>query len=189
MKNDEQQPVTVIVSRKVKASHAAAFESLSAEMTKRASRFDGYISTAMFRPASADDPEYRIIFKFADGESLARWEDSTERQEILEQIEALLISPSERELVSGLVTWFSMPSKNPLTPPPKYKMTVVSWLALYPAVTLIFWLFGPRLNELPLLLRTLVVTAVVMLLMSYVLMPRMTRIFAFWLYPRNKTNL
>ena len=32
------------------------------------------------------------------------------------------------------------------------------------------------------------VTAVVMLLMSYVLMPRMTRWFAFWLFPRDRSE-
>ena len=53
-------------------------------------------------------------------------------------------------------------------------MTFVSWLALYPAVTLVFLLFGDLLAQIPLLLRTMAVTIVVMLLMSYVLMPRMT---------------
>ena len=105
---------------------------------------------------------------------------------MLEKVEDLLISPSEREKVSGLVTWFSLPSKNPVTPPPRYKMTIVSWLALYPAVTAIFWLFGPWLAELPLLIRTMIVTGVVMVLMSYVLMPFMTKRFAFWLYPHKK---
>jgi antibiotic biosynthesis monooxygenase (ABM) superfamily enzyme len=68
------------------------------------------------------------------------------------------------------------------------KMTIVSWLALYPAATLIFWLFGPWLAAIPLLLlRTLLVTAVLMILMSYVLMPFMTKRFAFWLFGRQRS--
>ena len=63
-------------------------------------------------------------------------------------------------------------------------MTLVSWLALYPAVTAIFFVFGDVLALLPLPLRTLLVTSSVMVLMTYVLMPRMTRWFARWLYPR-----
>lgn len=183
MPNRSQQPVTVIVSRRVKPEAVSSFEALSDEMSRRASTFKGYMGATLFRPANDDDPEYRMIFKFTDETSLAVWENSAERAEVLEKLEALLVSGTEREKLSGLVTWFALPSRNPVKPPPRYKMTVVSWLALYPAATLIFWLFGPWLAATPLLLRTLLVTAVLMILMSYVLMPFMAKRFAFWLFP------
>lgn len=178
-------PLTVVVSRRVKKGEEIEFERLSSQMTERAANFPGYLGATMFRPSSADDPEYRIVFKFRDRDTLAAWEESVERTELLEQIESLLVQPSEREVTSGIVTWFTRPGQNPVKPPPKWKMTIVSWLALYPAVTLVFVLFGDPLARLPLLLRTLIVTIVVMLLMSYVLMPRMTRWFSFWLFPKN----
>ena len=183
---DSTAPLTVVVSRRVRKGQQEAFEALSSQMTERASRFPGYLGTAMFRPASPDDPEYRIVFKFRDRETLTTWEDSEERAELLEQIESLLVQPSEREVTSGIVTWFTLPGQNPVQPPPKWKMTIVSWLALYPAVTLVFVIFGDLLAQVPLLLRTMIVTIVVMGLMSYVLMPRMTKWFAFWLFPRQK---
>lgn len=183
---DSTAPLTVVVSRRVRKGQQEAFEALSSQMTERASRFPGYLGTAMFRPASPDDPEYRIVFKFRDRETLTAWEESEERAELLQQIESLLVQPSEREVTSGIVTWFTLPGQNPVTPPPKWKMTIVSWLALYPAVTLVFVIFGDLLAQVPLLLRTMIVTIVVMGLMSYLLMPRMTRWFAFWLFPRQK---
>ncbi|WP_338354735.1 antibiotic biosynthesis monooxygenase [uncultured Marinobacter sp.] len=185
-KQDSTAPLTVVVSRRVRKGQQEAFEALSSQMTERASRFPGYLGTAMFRPASPDDPEYRIVFKFRDRETLIAWEESEERAELLEQIESLLVQPSEREVTSGIVTWFTLPGQNPVQPPPKWKMTIVSWLALYPAVTLVFVIFGDLLAKVPLLLRTMIVTIVVMALMSYVLMPRMTKWFAFWLFPRQK---
>jgi hypothetical protein len=48
---------------------------------------------------------------------------------------------------------------------------IVNWPALYPAVTLILFPFGDLLAQEPLLLRTLIVTAVVIGAMSYLLMP------------------
>ncbi|MGB1477240.1 MAG: antibiotic biosynthesis monooxygenase, partial [Marinobacter salsuginis] len=81
-----------------------------------------------------------------------------------------------------------LPGQNPVTPPPKWKMTIVSWLALYPAVTLVFVIFGDLLAQVPLLLRTMIVTIVVMGLMSYVLMPGMTKWFKFWLFPDRRSN-
>lgn len=182
-------PLTVVVSRRVKKGQEAEFEKLSSQMTQRASHFPGYLGATMFRPSSSADPEYRIAFKFRDRETLTVWEGSGERVELLEQIESLLLQPSEREVTSGIITWFTLPGQNPVKPPPKYKMTIISWLALYPAVTLVFVLFGDLLAQVPLLLRTMLVTIVVMLLMSYVLMPRMTRWFAFWLFPDRNKNI
>ena len=186
---DVSSPLTVVVSRRVKKGQETAFEQLSSQMTERASGFTGYLGATMFRPSAPDDPEYRIVFKFRDRDTLAAWEASPERAELLEQIENLLVQPSEREVTSGIVTWFTLPGQNPVTPPPKWKMTLVSWLALYPAVTLVFVLFGDLLAQIPLLLRTMAVTIVVMLLMSYVLMPRMTRWFAFWLFPKKNHDV
>lgn len=186
---DVHAPLTVVVSRRVKKGQESAFEQLSSQMTERAASFPGYLGATMFRPSSPEDPEYRIVFKFRDRDTLTAWEDSPERAELLEQIEALLAKPSEREVTSGIVTWFTLPGQNPVKPPPKWKMTFVSWLALYPAVTLVFLLFGDLLAQIPLLLRTMAVTIVVMLLMSYVLMPRMTRWFAFWLFPKKNHDV
>ncbi|MGD9860833.1 MAG: antibiotic biosynthesis monooxygenase [Marinobacterium sp.] len=181
-------PVTVVISRRVVKGQEAEFERLSSQMTERAARYPGYLGASMFRPASSDDPEYRIIFKFNDETTLSVWQQSSERAEILEQIEPLLVAPSQVETTSGIINWFTLPGHNPVKPPPKYKMTFVSWLALYPTVTLIFFLFGEWLAHIPLLLRTLIVTAVVMVAMSYLLMPRFTRWFAFWLFPKPEQN-
>ena len=183
------EPLTVVVSRRVRKGQQETFEHLSNEMTRRASRFPGYLGATMFRPASPEDPEYRIVFRFQNRQTLTAWEESEERAELLGQIESLLIQPSEREVTSGIVTWFTLPGQNPVTPPSRWKMTIVSWLALYPAVTLVFILFGDLLARIPLLLRTMLVTVVVMILMTYVLMPRMTRWFAFWLFPDRTRNI
>lgn len=181
--NKAEQGVTVVVSRRVRKGSEAEFEAMSTAMSNTASHFPGHLGSTLFRPASPDDPEYRIVFKFASAADLERWQESPERLQHLESFEGLLIEPAQTEVISGMVTWFTLPAHNPVKPPPKYKMTLVSWMALYPTVTLIFFLFGELLAPVPLPLRTLLITGVLMLLMSYVLMPRFTRWFAFWLYP------
>ena len=183
------EPVTVVISRRVRPGHEAKFERLSGEMSDAASVFPGNMGANIFRPSSAADPEYRVIFKFRTAADLERWNLSTERAEYLAQIESLLEVPSKVEAMEGLITWFSLPGQNPVQPPPKYKMTLVSWLALWPTVTLIFWLLGDVLVAIPLVPRIMMVTAVVMVLMSYVLMPRFTRWFAFWLFPKAKRDI
>lgn len=182
-------PVTVVISRRVRDGQERLFEELSGRMTEAASSFPGHLGAVMFRPGSREDPEYRIVFKFNSQKNLNLWLASEIRQEWLRNIEELLEQPSEVETISGLVTWFTLPGCNPVQPPPRYKMTAVSWLALFPTVTLIFWLFEDWLAPLPLMLRTGIVTVVVMTIMAYVLMPRFTKWFAFWLFSHRKDSV
>jgi uncharacterized protein len=66
-------------------------------------------------------------------------------------------------------------------PPPKYKTSIVVWLAIYPLITLILWLFGPYLMQIPLPLRTLLLTAVLVPIMVYGAIPLWQRILRRWL--------
>ena len=185
---ETRQPVTVVVSRRVRKGCEERFEQLSTAMSNSAAGFPGHLGSTLLRPASPDDPEYRIVFKFATPQDLERWQESSVRLQHLESFEGILTEPAKTEVISGMVAWFTLPAQNPVKPPQKYKMTLVSWLALYPSVTLIFLLFGGLLEQVPLLLRTLLITGVLMVLMSYVLMPRFTRWFAFWLYPEKEQD-
>jgi antibiotic biosynthesis monooxygenase (ABM) superfamily enzyme len=129
-----------------------------------------------------DDNEYRIVFRFDHASNLHAWENSEERQHWLRKGEPLQ-HEEKVHVLTGLETWFTLPSKVGEPSPPRYKMVVVTWLGVFPIVTGIFAVFGQWLNLLPTLVRTLVFTAVMVTLMTYVVMPRMTRLFAFWLYP------
>ena len=68
---------------------------------------------------------------------------------------------------------------------PRNKVAVITWLAIYPALTITLALLGPALTPLPLYVRTLVLTAVLVPIMVYVLVPTVQRIFARWLRPRS----
>jgi uncharacterized protein len=72
--------------------------------------------------------------------------------------------------------------------PPRYKVAVIIWLAIYPALTVTLVLLGPILEPLPLYLRTFVVTAFLVPIMVYLLIPGMQRLFANWLRPESKAS-
>ena len=184
-----QEPVTVVVSRRVKKGKETEFETISSKMTEVASGYEGHLGAVMFKPANPDDPEYRVIFKFDTPDNYQNWETSEQRARFLESMEPLLEEPPATEIMSGVVTWFVLPGNNPVQPPPKYKMAIVSWLAVFPTVTLIFVLLGEQLAPLPLFLRVFIVTVLVIFLMTYVLMPNFTSWFAFWLFPKTNKNI
>ena len=68
------------------------------------------------------------------------------------------------------------------TVPTRYKMFLLTWLAIYPLITVIFLLFGSWLSALPLLVRTFLLTGVLVYLMTYFVMPKLMQMFHGWLY-------
>jgi antibiotic biosynthesis monooxygenase (ABM) superfamily enzyme len=182
-KNLPAPSVTVVISRRVKPGCEADFEAFLTGVTTACAQFPGYLGSNIFRPASADDPEYRVIFKFDRLGNLRRWETSEERQKWFFQAEALTESPPIIQHLTGLETWFTLPGKAAIVPPPRYKMALVSWLAVFPLITLISTVLQNQLAQLPIALRVMTVTAIAVPTMTYLLMPQMTQIFAWWLYP------
>jgi antibiotic biosynthesis monooxygenase (ABM) superfamily enzyme len=65
--------------------------------------------------------------------------------------------------------------------PPRYKMFLLTWLAIYPLITAILWLFSSFLALFPLPLRTLILTGVLVYLMTYIVMPKLMKLFYRWL--------
>ncbi len=70
-----------------------------------------------------------------------------------------------------------------MRPPPKWKIAVLIWLAIYPSITLLFHFFGKQLLLIPLPLRTLTITLILVPLMVFVLLPALQKLFRKWLHP------
>lgn len=65
--------------------------------------------------------------------------------------------------------------------PTCFKRVLITWLAIYPAITLLLFWGGALLEPLPLPLRTLVLTGILVPLMVCVLVPILNRVLAPWL--------
>ncbi len=63
-------------------------------------------------------------------------------------------------------------------------MAVVTWLAITPLLIVFNYFFGPIFKDLPLALRLICMTPWIVLIMTYMLMPFMTKLFKWWLYPK-----
>lgn len=66
----------------------------------------------------------------------------------------------------------------PPQPPSAHRRALVTWLAVYPAITLVLGGLGPHIGRLPLLVRTLILTAIVVPAAVYVLVPALLRLNA-----------
>ncbi|WP_031524071.1 hypothetical protein [Streptomyces sp. NRRL F-5123] len=70
------------------------------------------------------------------------------------------------------------PVAAPTPAPSAHRRALITWLAVYPVITLVLGLLGPRIATLPLLLRTLILTGIVVPVAAYVLVPALTKAHA-----------
>lgn len=140
------------------------------------------LGVSIFKPEEGKEGDYRIIFKFDSEANLALWEQSDERQKwhgVAEEVS----ETGTVEIFTGLESWFTIPNQTgPVPHPPKYKMALVIWIGIFSLVTLLSLLLDPILSQLPFLPRIFLLTAIVVLLMTYVVMPFLTSLFKKWLY-------
>ena len=182
----DDPPARAVVTRRVKRGREQEFEEWVSGILAAASTFPGYLDSEILRPSDPENNEYRIIARFDHLSNLHAWETSEERQGWLRKSRPLLEEEEKFSVLTGLETWFTLPSKPGEPPPPRYKMAIVTWFGVFPIIAVLYSLFGHWLFLLPTLLRAVVVSVVMVTLMTYVIMPRVTRLFAFWLYPDRK---
>lgn len=177
-------PVTVDVVQRVRRGKEQEFEALLKQIISTASTFDGYLGSSVFRPRDQDDNEYRIVFKFDRLDNLKRWEDSPVRHQFLKQARNLTVDVGTFSIITGLETWFTLPAKPGMLPPPRYKMVLVSGIAIFGINQFLTVLPLAWLGQLPAILRLLILVFITTTLMTYVVMPRLTKLLAWWLYPK-----
>ena len=54
------------------------------------------------------------------------------------------------------------------------RQCLLTWLAIYPVITVLLWLLGPSIGSWPLMVRTLVLTVIMVPVMVFALMPALT---------------
>ena len=177
-------PVTVDVVQRARPGKAREFEALLEQILNTASTFEGYLGASVFRPSEPGDGEYRIVFKFDRLDHLKLWEHSTLRQQFLNQAQELTVDTGHFSIITGLETWFTLSAKPGMQPPPRYKMALVSGMAIFGINQLLRLLPLIWLAPLPDLLERLILVFITTTLMTYGVMPRLTRLLARWLYPR-----
>jgi antibiotic biosynthesis monooxygenase (ABM) superfamily enzyme len=180
---DAEGPGTTTVTRQVKPGHEAAYEQFLDGIIAAASRFPGHLGAEVFRPQTAAAGEYRVVYRFDTAQHLHAWLGSAEHAAWLERAEPHVIGPLRRQVLTGLEAWFTLPTQPGLPPPPRYKMALVTWMTIFPLITLVVVATAPLLGRLPLVARLAVTTGVTVPLMTWAVMPRVTRLLGWWLYP------
>ena len=173
------EPVTVTVARRVAAGREREFEQWYDGIIGAACRYPGFLGSGVLRPHTAGQ-DWHVVYRFADPGSLAHWDRSPERAEWLRKAEDL-VQETGVSHVTGLETWFALPGRT-APAPPRWKMFLVTLVAIVPLVLLMNLLVLPYLGSWPSGARVLVFSGTLTGLMTWVVMPRVTLLFRRVLY-------
>lgn len=183
----EGEPVTVVVTRRVRAGREADYETWLARLQAAARGLPGYLGVTTQRPAPGTPRDYVSVIRFASLAALQAFEASEMRRRALAEVVDLVEADATRQRLSGLEFWFTPPPGTVVPMPSRPRMALVMTLVVFVLVLTI----GGAVNALaallpftvPAPLRLLVTIAIEVALMTWWLMPWLTRRLARWIYP------
>lgn len=188
--------VTWVVSHHVRMDRADRFEVWLRGISDEVSRFPGWRGATVLRPPSLKGPssDYVLVARFDSAEDLRRWENSAERAHWLHLLEPLVTGLPTTRSASGLETWFQLAGETVVVPPPKWKMAILVLVAIFPLVVVVTLGLGafaggrpyvglPVTFGAPYVVRTLLTSVILVILMTWVVMPGLSHLARRWLYP------
>ncbi|MEY4676568.1 MAG: hypothetical protein RLZZ470_1075 [Pseudomonadota bacterium] len=178
--------VTVLVSRRIKPGCEAAFENLMNNMMAVATDFPGHLGGQLVKPTELEPDLYHVVFAFDSDAHLQNWQNSPARSLGLAAIDPLTEGPAQTRQVIGMAHWFMTGQGH--SPPPRWKVAVVTWMGIFPTVLMLFILLGDLLAPWPLVPRVMLLTMLVVVIMTWVVAPQLTRWLKPWLHSHHKQD-
>lgn len=186
------EPVTVIIRRRVKPGAEAAYEAWLQALQADARLLPGYLGVTTQRPAPSGPREYVSAVRFDSLVNLQAFERSDLRREHLARLGDWVEGDAAWEAMTGLEFWFSPPPGTVVPQPSRPRIALVMVAMVFTLVLVI----GSAVNavfarlpfDTPYPLRLLVTVAIEVVLMTWWLMPLVTRRLARWIYPHRRTT-
>jgi antibiotic biosynthesis monooxygenase (ABM) superfamily enzyme len=140
----------------------------------------GYLATEFFEPRGKFE-EWVDIVRYGSIKDLTDWIESKERQDLLAELDSIVESRHSHR-VTGLEGWFAInrgPDQSP-NAPPSWKQALAVLFALYPTVMALNYV-SPLMGNLSLPINMLISNMLSVAMLTWLLMPRVSRFLGFWL--------
>ncbi|AWW36545.1 MULTISPECIES: antibiotic biosynthesis monooxygenase [Streptomyces] len=178
---ESREAVTVVFTWEVTPGKEAEFEQWAHGIEREAAAFTGHKGVTWLRP-EGETRHYYAIVRFTDTSALDRWMASPQRAAWQERVKPYGRSAPPKLTTTGLETWFNVPGA-PARPPARWKMSLMTILAVYPFALLYDGLVAEHFHSWPLPWRTLIFPIFLAPLLTYAVMPWLSRALRGWLYP------
>lgn len=181
------EPVTTTEAYQVAPGRESDFCAWATAMLRETAKSTDYLGGGVLGPERTDG-KWNIVYQWADRELPSLWASSATRARWLAAA-AAFTRPTDSESMPNprtrpaapLPSGFRPPA--PSAPPPKWKMAVITLAAVFPPVLVFNVALIPYLRDLSIVLRTLALCVAVTIVVTWVMMPRLMRLFRGWLHP------
>lgn len=179
------EPITTMFTDHVRPDKVNEYEDWSTGIHSEIKQFPGFLSVDVIRPEDSSHLEYITLLKFDSCENLKRWQDSSIIAELLEKLPDLLVGEPHAQECEGLELWFDRPSvSRRLKEPSFWKQVIIGIVCVYPLVILLRWALSPVTEGIPWAIALLINVTILSALLTYPVMPLVTRMLRPWLYPK-----
>jgi len=176
--------VTAVIEHDARAGAEADYEAWLQHITACAQRFPGHVGVNIIRPL-AGSRRCTIVVRFDTLEHLQEWLGSETRRQLIAQVGPLLERGDRVDIKTGLEFWFTPPTPAQRHPA-AHKQFLLTLSVIFPLTLVVPRVLRPLFQAVPVfglpVVSNLVISAVIVGLITYVIMPRYTRLVAGWLY-------
>jgi antibiotic biosynthesis monooxygenase (ABM) superfamily enzyme len=175
------EPFQVAIVRTVKSGCETEFEKALHDFVQRSLPLSGQLGVHIIRPApGSGSRQYGILRKFANRDALAAFRTSPEYLEWNQMAVDLTEGSGHVEELCGLESWFTLPGET-LRPLPQWKMAIATYLGVLPVVMFLALTLGRLIRSWSFIWNNVVFNACVVALLTWVVMPAITRALRGWL--------
>ncbi|MGA3125076.1 MAG: antibiotic biosynthesis monooxygenase [Candidatus Korobacteraceae bacterium] len=175
------QQLTAVVRRRIKAGSEARFEELMAEFIAFVLRQPGTRGINVIRPAEGSR-DYTVLDHFASEADRRRLTSSDEYRVWMQRLREVSEAAPEIQEIGGLAFWFTPPDRPLLSLPSTVKMASVTLLGVYPLTMLFPFIVNPLTPGWPYWLQGVIIAALIVIALTWLVMPALTRLFGRWLF-------
>lgn len=175
-------PIHIAITRRVRPGCEAEFERALREFFQASFSHAGVSGASMLTPPpGAGDREYGILRTFASGAERDAFYASPAFQAWEEKARTLTEGKPVYRQLHGLEAWFRAPHGAP----PRWKMAVATLLGVYPTSLFLTLTIAIFLRTWPMPIGSLVFSACMVALLTWAVMPLVTRALHRWLHPHD----
>ena len=173
--------IHIAITRRIRKEHAGEYERLLGDFASRSLTDPASRGVHLLYPApGAESCEYGILRSFASAADRDTFYASDFYKEFAARVESMMEEqPTYREL-DGLEAWFRE-SHGAL--PPRWKMAVLTWIAVWPVSMAVPALLGPVLGDrVPPVIGVGIGAAVIVIVLTWAAMPLLVKVARPWLH-------
>jgi antibiotic biosynthesis monooxygenase (ABM) superfamily enzyme len=177
------ETVTAVIRHHIRPDAVAGYEAWLKRIVPVAERFPGHRGVHIIRPP-AGGSLYTVTIRFDSVLHADDWFQSSARRELLDEAAPLLDNEEQVQTVTGLEFWFDAAAGAKQVR--RYKQFLLTLAVIFPLTIIVPAVVERVARAVPVLndfyLAHFVTSAIVVALMAYVVMPRVTRWLGPWLY-------